>query len=145
MLARPKADWRLHVAVLVGVATAHLLVRVAWQPTGFARYHLNDLLAGLALPSLLALAFRWHEPWTSWPETLKGKLALTAGATLVWEGLVPLLSSRSTADTFDALCYIGGTLAQHAMVVLVRKSRRQHVTANRSARQDADHDESEQV
>jgi hypothetical protein len=54
--------------------------------------------------------------WERWSLSLRGKLALVGGATMIWEGLHPLLSTQATADPIDALCYLLGTLGQHAMV-----------------------------
>jgi hypothetical protein len=108
---------RIHLSVLGTVFVAYLLVRIAWAPTGgFARFHLTDLLAGVALPSLCALVMRGWRNWERWSLSLRGKLALVGGATMIWEGLHPLLSTQATADPIDALCYLVGTLGQHAMV-----------------------------
>jgi hypothetical protein len=111
---------RIHLAILVGVCLAYLLVRAIWQPThGFARNHLTDLLAGVALPSLFGLMVHHHAPWRAWLAKLRHKLLLIIGATLSWEVLQPLLSDRSTADLIDAACYVAGALGQHGIVRLL--------------------------
>jgi hypothetical protein len=103
------------LGVLVAVGVAYLLVRLAWAPTGgWARGHVTDVLAGVALPSLVALVLGGGE-LGRWARTLRGKLSLVLGATLVWEGLMPLLSREWTADPLDALSYLGGTLVHHAL------------------------------
>jgi hypothetical protein len=119
-----RTQTRVDLVMLATVLIVYLLVRIAWAPTnGFARYHLTDLLAGVALPSLVALLFRDWEPWESWSRSLPGKLAMTFGAAMIWEGLVPLLSQRSTADLVDGLCYLIGALCQHGVSVLLCAAR----------------------
>lgn len=103
-----------HLAVIGGVFLGYVLVRVAWSPTqGFARFHVTDILAGVAIPSLFALVFQGWGNWERWAISLQGKLALVGGATAVWEGLLPLVSKHATADPVDVVCYVLGTLAQH--------------------------------
>lgn len=112
----------LHLSILGSVFLAYLVVRIAWAPmNGFARFHLTDLLAGVALPSLCALVMGGWGSWERWYLSLRGKLALIAGATMIWEGLLPLLSNLATADPIDALCYLLGTLGQHATVQTIKR------------------------
>ncbi|MDP1026924.1 hypothetical protein Q5H91_06850 [Sphingomonas sp. KR1UV-12] len=103
--------------MIVAVAIGYLIVRIGIAPrTGLLRYHATDLLAGVALPSIIALAIPAITPLGLWARTLPGKLALIAGAIAVWEVAVPLITTRSTPDPIDALCYVAGTLLQHAAV-----------------------------
>jgi hypothetical protein len=107
----------VHLSILGAVFVTYLLVRIAWAPLdGFARFHLTDLLAGVALPSLCTLVMRGWGSWERRSVSLRGKLAFVAGATIIWEGLLPLLSNQATADPVVVLCYLLGTLGQHAMV-----------------------------
>ena len=122
------ADLRLHLAILLLVAAGYLVIRIGIAPTGgFLRHHATDLLAGVALPSVLALTMPAGAPMGDWVRSIGGKLQVTLGAALVWEGLMPLLTANATADPVDALCYFTGATAQH----LVARQRRRHLPSPR--------------
>jgi hypothetical protein len=109
-----------HLAVIGAVGVAFLIIRVAIAPeAGMIRGHGTDFLAGIALPSVIWLGF--HRLLAGWLlNTLRGKLLLTLSAVISWEGLMPLLSARSTPDWRDAIAYFAGTIVQHLVQLAVK-------------------------
>ncbi len=106
---------QFHLTIIAFVALAYMTVRIGIAPeSGWLRFHTTDFLAGVALPSVIALAFD-DVSVSRLPGTLGGKLALTAGAVVVWGGIVPLVSERSTADWRDVIAYFAGTAVQHVV------------------------------
>lgn len=121
-----RQETALHGAVILVVAIGYILVRVVLDPvTGPLRWYATDLLAGIALPSLVALVFPDTTDLGRWARTLGGKLVLTAAAVAVWEGVVPLLNGRSTPDVLDVAAYLAGTLVQHGFVCLLAPNARE--------------------
>lgn len=113
-----------HILVVAFSLTVWMLVGTVFHPVGgFARYHLTDLACGFMYPSLVVLTssppriggMNWN--------SLQGKLILTAVASLLFEGLAPLIKD-STADPIDVLCYFAGALVQHGLVRLCDADRR---------------------
>jgi hypothetical protein len=73
----------------------------------FARYHLNDLLAGVVFPAyvnLLARAVRGR-PLVA---TVLSAAVLAAVCSVAWELVAPVFLARSTPDVLDAACYFCG-------------------------------------
>ena len=79
--------------------------------TSFFRRYLGDVLAlPVYLPLAIYAAFRLSLITANFRLTWRPVVLTALLFTVIFEGLVPLLSSRASADPWDALAYLAGGL-----------------------------------
>lgn len=116
-----------HLSVLVGVAVTYTVIHQFLAPAfgGFWRNHAADVMAGVALPAIAALLSDAQTPAGRFVRSAEGRLILIAFASLVWEGLAPLLLNDSVSDALDVMAYFAGTLAY---IVVSAASKQNRIT-----------------
>jgi hypothetical protein len=89
------------------VANRWLCAFDAVLPARFARYHLNDLLAGVVFPAYVNLFVRAvrGRPLVA---SILSAAATAAVCSVAWEVVAPAFLARSTADVLDVVCYFCG-------------------------------------
>lgn len=123
VMAKPKRETYDLVTVctvlLLYCANRFLCLFEGLLPNDFLLYHFNDLCAGILFPAYANLVCAFFKVRFRFEGPLVG-LILGCLCSVFWEGLIPFLNSRSTADFYDCVCYVAGVqiyvLFRHAVV-----------------------------
>lgn len=114
------------VALSVYVLNRFTPIFEAVLPFDFVRYHFNDMLGGIVFPAYvnaILILSKYRLRFKSLP-----KISLIeAICAFAWEGLAPLVLTRSTGDWLDVCCYfLGGLIYFLISKIILRTRKKDH-------------------